>query len=73
LYGLHNFAFNVVHLCDRDDLLDIEQQFLDWLFSLPESLRYNFNRTAGSLLGYKHTEENRAQMSGANNLSVWLI
>jgi hypothetical protein len=53
-----------------------EQKYLDCLFSLPESLRYNFNPIAGSSLGYKHTEETRAKISksqllidrtGANN------
>jgi len=70
-YGLENFTFAVVEFCDREVLLGREQHYLDILFSLPANLRYNFNPTAGSSLGYKHTEGSKAQMSdsksGANN------
>ena len=52
---------------NKANLLALEQKHLDWLFSLPESLRYNFNPTAGSSLGYKHTEDTLAKMSGENN------
>ena len=45
----------------------MEQKHLDWLFSLPESLRYNFLSTAGSSLGYIHSEETRAKISEANS------
>jgi group I intron endonuclease len=44
---------------------------LEFLFSLPQSYRYNFLSTAGSSLGYKHSEESKAKISdfltGANN------
>src|SRR3954465_8372848 len=36
-----------------------EQKHLDWLFSLPAELRYNFSPIAGSTLGYKHTDDTR--------------
>jgi group I intron endonuclease len=74
-----NFSFCVVEFYDLVDigplsqetnkanLLALEQKHLDWLFSLPESLRYNFNPTAGSILGYKHTEDTMAKMSGENH------
>ena len=52
---------------NKANLLALEQKHLDRLFSLPESLRYNFNPTAGSILGYKHTEDTMAKMSGENN------
>ena len=45
----------------------MEQKHLDWLFSLPESFRYNFNPTANSRLGATHSEEALAKMSGENN------
>ena len=40
----------------------VEQKHLDefWLFSLPESFRYHFLSTAGSSLGYIHSEETLA-------------
>ena len=52
---------------NKANLLALEQKHLDWLFTLPESLRYNFNPTAGSILGYIHSEETRAKKSGANH------
>src|SRR5207245_934076 len=65
------FTFAVVELCNSSVLLQREQYYLDILFSLPANLRYNFNPTAGSSLGYKHTEDARAKisdsMTGANN------
>jgi len=42
-----------------------EQYWLDWLFALPPSLRYNFCSTAGSTLGRSHSEETKAKMSAA--------
>ena len=56
---------------NKANLLALEQKHLDWLFSLPESLRYNFNPTAGSSLGYTHTPETLVKiskaLSGENN------
>src|SRR3954466_1889244 len=66
-YGLENFTFAVVEFCDLEVLLQREQHYLDILFSLPAKFRYNFNRTANSILGYKHTKETMAKMSGENN------
>jgi group I intron endonuclease len=45
-------------------LLSREQNYLQWLFTQPEHLRYNFLPTAGSSLGYQHAEEAKAKMSG---------
>jgi NUMOD3 motif len=56
-----------VEFCDLSVLLQREQHYLDILFSLPANLRYNFNPTAGSILGYKHTEDTLAKTSGENN------
>jgi len=70
-YGLSNFTFAVVELCVPEVFLLREQHYLDILFTLPANLRYNFNSTASSMLGYKHTPESLAKMSnykyGANN------
>src|SRR3954463_2245886 len=70
-YGLSHFAFVILEYCISSDMLKREQHYLDILFSLPVHLRYNFNPTASSMLGYKHTEETLAKMSeaqtGANN------
>jgi group I intron endonuclease len=51
-YGYSGFKLEILEYCDKDDLLAREQYYLD-LFK-PE---YNIYETAGSPLGYKHTEE----------------
>lgn len=78
-YGLSNFVFAVVENIplsqnseeNRALLLSREQYYLDWLFSLSAEYRYNFLSTAGTSLGYRHTEETLAKISvaqkGANN------
>ena len=79
MHGLEKYSFEVVELYEVDpevpleitraDLLAMEQVHLNRLFSLQicgSELRYNFNPTAGSSLGYKHTEDARAQLSDAN-------
>jgi len=79
--GLGNFTLLIIEwfefdpdLTDRENitqLLAIEQKFLDILFTLPAKFLYNFNRIAGSNVGYKHSEEARAKISesatGENN------
>lgn len=77
LLGLEQFKVVLVEeylpdpsLSDKENaanLLTREQYWLDWLFSLDKSLRYNFLPTAGSPFGYKHSEEVKAKMSGENN------
>jgi len=61
-YSLAAFTFKVIEQCSKSLLLEREQYWLDWLFSLPRSLRYNFLPTAGSRLGLPHTEETKAKM-----------
>lgn len=56
------FAFQVLLYCNREHLLMYEQRFLDaWK---PE---FNTSPTAGSQLGYRHSEETRKKMSAVNN------
>jgi len=54
-YGLCQFAFVILEYCNSSDLLKREQHFLDILWHTEGCFRYNFNPTAGSSLGYKHT------------------
>src|SRR3954464_9875337 len=64
-YGLSHYAFVILEYCLSSDLLKREQHFLGLLDTLPKELCYNFLRTAGSSLGYKHTEDARAKISKA--------
>lgn len=51
-YGLENFKLEILEYCNSDILLKREQYYIDLL--KPE---YNLLTTAGSSLGFKHTEE----------------
>ena len=51
-YGYANFYLEILEYCEASKCTEREQYYMD-LFK-PE---YNILKTAGSLLGYKHTED----------------
>lgn len=51
-YGFSNFALEILEYTDKNNVLEKEQYYMD-LFK-PQ---YNIVETAGSTLGYKHTQE----------------
>lgn len=53
-YGCKSFDFINLEECSNVDLLKREQFYIDVF--LPE---YNVNKTAGNMLGYKHSEETK--------------
>lgn len=57
-YGLECFDFTVLEHCEIDQLLIIEQRYLD--SEVPE---YNTNKVAGSVIGFRFTEEQKERMS----------
>jgi len=57
-YGINSFIFKILEKCQKEDLLTIEQTFLDLL--QPE---YNIFKIAGSPLGFKHSESTKRKMS----------
>jgi group I intron endonuclease len=59
-YGEDSFDFSVLEFCDLDRLIEVEQSFIDGL-----SPDYNIAPSAGSQLGYRHSEESRAKMAEA--------
>jgi len=61
LYGLPAFIFIVIEFSHPSILVSREQFWINWLFTLPKHLRYNFSPTAGSCLGaiVPITEERR--------------
>lgn len=83
LYGVSAFEFIVVEFVEilaetpsssiKALLLMREQSYLNWLFSLPENLRFNFLPLAGSCLGLKHTDEIKAKYSGENHYAHGLV
>jgi group I intron endonuclease len=56
-YGYSGFKLEILEYCNKADLLNREQYYLDLL--KPE---YNIYKKAGSPLGYKHTEETMAKL-----------
>jgi group I intron endonuclease len=58
-WGYSNFSLEILEYCDSTEAVSREQHFLDLL--KPE---YNVLSKAGSLLGYKHSEETVAKLKG---------
>jgi hypothetical protein len=65
LSGYSNLIFEILEYCNKEDCIIREQYYLNLL--KPE---YNILPTAGSLLGYKHSEESKDKMKGPRNLSL---
>ncbi len=68
-YGYSNFSLEILEYCDLENVIEREQYYLDLL--KPE---YNILKTAGSSLGYKHTEKTlakfRARILSPEHLSM---
>lgn len=74
-YGKRNFEFIPIQYCSPEDCIKNEQWWLDKLLFAQEyietegkdkrflELSYNFNPTAGSSLGFKHSKETRLLIS----------
>nr|UYL26222.1 GIY-YIG endonuclease [Cordyceps militaris] len=59
-YGYENFRLDILEFCDPKFILVREQFYLDNL-----NLEYNTLKTAGSLLGFKHSNETKKKLSGS--------
>jgi group I intron endonuclease len=62
-YGYSNFSLDILEYCKPEDCIKREQYYLNLLE--PE---YNILTQAGSLLGFKHTEETKAKFKNRKNL-----
>jgi len=63
-YGEENFKFFVSGIIEDDNhLLKEEQLRIDLFLQNRPDLLYNINPTAGSLLGFKHSEETKKKLS----------
>lgn len=66
--GLSNFQLGILEYCEPDNAVSREQYYIDLL--KPE---YNILPTAGSLLGFKHSEETLEKISASKmGNSNWL-
>ena len=55
--------WNVLKEVRCDDLIPIEQLYLDEYKSFERTKGFNIQKVAGSMLGFKHSEESKAKMS----------
>lgn len=62
-YGIEHLTFSAVHACCKEDLLKVEQMYLD-VFQPFDDNGFNIVRKAGSPIGYKHTQEAKDKMKG---------
>ena len=62
-YGIEHLTFSAVHLCCKEDLLKVEQMYLDILQPFDDN-GFNIVKKAGSPIGYKHTQEAKDKMKG---------
>lgn len=56
-YGVHDLNFEIIERCQRENLIELEQKYIDLLNPC-----FNMSKTAGSNLGFKHTEESKKLM-----------
>lgn len=61
-YGKNNFIFEVVELCNKDNLIEREQYWLDYYKTYEDVNGYNICKVAGNSLGYKHSEKTIEKM-----------
>jgi group I intron endonuclease len=61
-YGYSNFSLEILEYCEPDKCIEREQYYIDRL--KPE---YNILKTAGSSLGYLHSDEAKQKMSEAKS------
>ncbi len=62
LHGESKFSFNVVCLCEENDLITREQSLIDEYLFLKKPL-YNIRKIAMSNLGFRHSSESKKKMS----------
>jgi group I intron endonuclease len=62
-YGIEHLTFSAVHACCKEDLLKVEQMYLD-VFQPFDDNGFNIVRKAGSPIGYRHTQEAKDKMKG---------
>jgi group I intron endonuclease len=60
-HGISNFKLEILEYCSPAKCIKLEQKYLDLL-----QPSYNILKIAGSSLGFKHSDESRAQMSALN-------
>lgn len=66
-YGADAFVFEILRFVTRkENLIRVEQHYLDRFRSADKKIGYNISPTAGSCLGVVRTPETKAKLSAAN-------
>lgn len=63
-YGYSNFNLEILEYCDKESIINREQYYIDLL--KPE---YNICKTAGSMLGFKHSAETLLKLKNRNSVT----
>jgi hypothetical protein len=63
-YGYHNFNLEILEYCDKKSLISREQYYIDLL-----KPKYNICKTAGSMLGFKHSLETLLKLKNRKSVS----
>lgn len=69
-HGKENFTFHILEYCDKENLIEREQFWLDKLKPFDPNIGYNILAIAGSRLGAKHSDETRAKLSIARRKRI---
>lgn len=64
-FGSNSFVFEILELASADDLIRIEQEYLDRIRPFDPRIGFNYSRTAMSSSGYSLSDQTRARMSAA--------
>jgi group I intron endonuclease len=62
-YGEDAFEFFVMCLCPKEECVSLEQYWIDYYDSTNSKVGYNLAPKAGSMLGYRHSEEGKQKIS----------
>lgn len=62
-YGRRAFKFFILQRCPPELCLAVEQTWINKLNTTDRTIGYNIAPTAGSMLGYRHTDETKARIS----------
>lgn len=64
-HGEESFLFEIIeYVLDLNKLLEREQSYLD-LITYDKKMSYNLCKTAGNMLGFKHSDETKKKMSNS--------
>lgn len=62
-YGSRSFCFSILERCEPSECVQREQYWIDSLQACRRDKGYNLAPTAGSMLGFRHNNEERQKIS----------